>query len=430
MLCIDHPVIGIPLVILLIIVAIVKNVGKGKEWSTGHGAQNYVPPPAYAPPAAPRPSFSLEKLREIDAGFSVVLFEDFLYSLYAEVHQARGAGQLHRLSAYFTPQAAGSFPQPVGPVVGVVVGAFRVKGGEITPSHATVTVEFESNYTEGSRGFYVVETWRLTRKVGVASRTPARVKMFGCPSCGAPQEALFGGTCRHCNQAVNDGSFDWSVVSVQASRESRQPALTGNVEEQGTNLPTVRDPNAEARMNALLQKDPSQSWEQIKTRTNLIFQQFQMAWSARDLAKMRPFMSDTLFNTQAYWVQAYLAQHLRNITENAAISNIELAKVTSDAYFDAITLRVHASSLDYTVDDAGKVVSGSRTKPRAYTEYWTLIRGTQRKGPTRTELSCPNCGAPLDVSMAGDCKYCKVKITTGDFDWVLSRIEQDESYGA
>ena len=30
--------------------------------------------------------------------------------------------------------------------------------------------------------------------------------------------------------------------------------------------------------------------------------------------------------------------------------------------------------------------------------------------------------------MAGVCTYCQVKVTTGDFDWVLSRIEQDEVY--
>ena len=65
---------------------------------------------------------------------------------------------------------------------------------------------------------------------------------------------------------------------------------------------------------------------------------------------------------------------------------------------------------------------------RAYTEYWTLIRGTHRRGPTRTDLACSNCGAPLDVNMAGHCKYCSQKVTTGDFDWVLSRIEQDEVY--
>ncbi len=32
--------------------------------------------------------------------------------------------------------------------------------------------------------------------------------------------------------------------------------------------------------------------------------------------------------------------------------------------------------------------------------------------------------------MAGICDYCGAKITSGDFDWVLSRIEQDEAYEA
>jgi hypothetical protein len=31
--------------------------------------------------------------------------------------------------------------------------------------------------------------------------------------------------------------------------------------------------------------------------------------------------------------------------------------------------------------------------------------------------------------MAGNCTYCKAKVTSGEFDWVLSQIEQDESYG-
>ena len=42
--------------------------------------------------------------------------------------------------------------------------------------------------------------------------------------------------------------------------------------------------------------------------------------------------------------------------------------------------------------------------------------------------SCPNCGASLDINMTGHCAYCKAKVTSGEFDWVLSRIEQDEVY--
>jgi hypothetical protein len=30
--------------------------------------------------------------------------------------------------------------------------------------------------------------------------------------------------------------------------------------------------------------------------------------------------------------------------------------------------------------------------------------------------------------MAGICEYCESRVTSGQFDWVLSRIEQDEVY--
>lgn len=142
---------------------------------------------------------------------------------------------------------------------------------------------------------------------------------------------------------------------------------------------------------------------------------------------MRPFLSDALFTTQQYWVQEYLKQHLRNMTDGATVTNIELARCVSDAFFDAVTVRLSATSLDCTIDDSGKVVSGSRTRQRAYTEYWTLIRGTNQGGRRRPTWAARTAG-PLDVNMVGTCKYCNVKVTTGDFDWVLSRIEQDESY--
>jgi hypothetical protein len=160
----------------------------------------------------------------------------------------------------------------------------------------------------------------------------------------------------------------------------------------------------------------------------LIFSEFQTAWSGRDLAAMRPFLSDSLFQTQAYWVEAYKQQRLRNVTERARITGLEIAKVGADRFYDSITVRLWATGLDYTVSDDGKVVSGNRGRERAYSEYWTLIRGSGRSAPTHTDKSCSNCGAPLQINMAGYCEYCKAKVTSGEFDWVLSKIEQDESY--
>ncbi|HEY8090615.1 MAG TPA: TIM44-like domain-containing protein, partial [Polyangiaceae bacterium] len=130
-----------------------------------------------------------------------------------------------------------------------------------------------------------------------------------------------------------------------------------------------------------------------------------------------------------YWVEAYRAQGLRNVTDRARIEKLELVRVASDKWFDAITVRLYGAGLDYVVRDSdGKVMSGSTHRERKYTEYWTFIRGAGRTGPTRTAPECPSCGAPLSVGMAGDCRYCRAKVTTGEFDWVLSRIEQDEAY--
>ena len=42
--------------------------------------------------------------------------------------------------------------------------------------------------------------------------------------------------------------------------------------------------------------------------------------------------------------------------------------------------------------------------------------------------TCANCGAPLRVGMAGACEHCGVHVTGGEFDWVVSKIEQDDTY--
>jgi hypothetical protein len=117
------------------------------------------------------------------------------------------------------------------------------------------------------------------------------------------------------------------------------------------------------------------------------------------------------------------------VTENARITCVELARVVSDKYYHAITVRMFATGLDYTVRDSdGRVVGGSRTRERKYSEYWTLIRGRNTRGRPSADKNCPSCGAPLSINMAGNCTHCSARVTSGEFDWVLSRIEQDESY--
>jgi 5-methylcytosine-specific restriction endonuclease McrA len=109
------------------------------------------------------------------------------------------------------------------------------------------------------------------------------------------------------------------------------------------------------------------------------------------------------------------------------ITRTQLAKITRDRWYSAVTFRLWATGKDYVVR-GDTVVRGSKHRERPYSEYWTLIRSAARKGPTKTDATCGNCGAPLEVSMAGACNYCGAHVTSGEFDWVLSKIEQDDSY--
>jgi hypothetical protein len=228
---------------------------------------------------------------------------------------------------------------------------------------------------------------------------------------------------------VDNGRFDWYVKRADL-RESRgvPPALTGTVVEQGTDDPTVVSPGAEEGLASLVQEDPAQA-EGLPARLSLIFTELQKAWAAQDLATVRPFVTDALFQYLQYWVDAYRSQGLRNQLADARIVKTQTARVTRDAHYDAVTVRVWATGRDYTTDGQGRVVGGSSTRERPYSEYWTLARGVAARGrPPRTDLTCPACGGPLAITMAGHCEHCGSHVTAGEFDWVLSTIEQDDSY--
>ncbi len=231
------------------------------------------------------------------------------------------------------------------------------------------------------------------------------MRSFGCPSCAAPFDG--GEACAYCGQVVATGEVDWCVDAIVVERkEERGPQLAGHAVEQGTLTPTIVDPEAERRRRELVERDPAFDWEAFTARVKHIFDQIQVAWSTPDLALARPYLSDNLHATWTYWIDAYRAAALRNVTQDSRVIGMRLARVMSDSYYDAITVRVRATGLDYTVDGRGAVVSGSKDVPREYSEYWTLIRGSATRGTARTDKNCPKCGAPLAINMAGSCEHC------------------------
>lgn len=395
---------------------------------------------AFPPSDAANREIDLEAVRDDDPDFSRVLFEDFLYALYAAFQEARAGSNRQRMRAYLTPALRDQIRKraQLEQVRDIVIGSLTFGSLTRTRRHEEawfrLEVSFEANFTEvtaqGEKRYYVHDTWTLARRCSTTSRPADRIAVSACPTCGGSLAKLGrGNVCQYCNNTLDPGHFDWAIEAVATKRTEQAPELAGevHVEEQGTSSPTRIVAGADERYKQLVAEDRAFSWPRFERRVDTIFKVLNEAWSDQDLLSVRPFLSDQLLQTQQYWIETYQRQGLRNKTERARITDIDISNVVRDRQFEAITVRVFATGLDFTLDAHDSVVSGSRDQERSYSEYWTLIRGqgvTTRAGASGDD-TCPNCGAELDINMAGSCAHCAVRLTRGEFDWVLSRIEQD-----
>ncbi|HEV8658097.1 MAG TPA: transporter [Thermoanaerobaculia bacterium] len=377
-------------------------------------------------------------MRDFDPNFSRIVFDDFCYALYARVHHARGTGDLARHAPYLSEVARKALTprgtSPMTEVRGIVVGAMEVGGIERLDSPViSVDVTYDANMTEvfatHEATWYVKERWRFERRRDILSPPPQKAKAEHCPRCGAALQTRTDGSCEYCGVKISDGSFQWYVRSITPiSREPRGPLLTSNVPEQGTELPSVVQRNFVGAKKRFEAAHPRFRWEDLIARVREIAIKLQDAWTARDWERVRPLETEPLFQTHRYWIDEYIKQRLKNSVDGFTIQRIDPVKVDSDAFYDAITVRMWAYGHDYTIDESGNVVAGSREQTRWWSEYWTMIRTRGTDSDPSATVSCPNCGAAVRVGMTGTCSSCGGKLTGGDFGWILSRIEQDEAY--
>ena len=440
-LTIEYPAIGIPLDILVIcgLVYYFYRKVSGPSQTAVLKLDTHESAPADV-------SRQFGQLRRFDPNFSEIVFTDFAYALYGKAHEARGRGAtaLDQFSPYLSELARKSLlqrnPPALKEVKGIIIGAMVVQDvrGLETPT-VRINLTFETNYTEvvadqkgahAEMAYYVEERWELERKRDVLSPPPATATALHCPRCGGPLQKDTVGACAFCGTRIDTGEFQWYVREIAlVGRETRGPLLTSDVPEIGTNYPSVLQPGFEQNRAQFERNNPGFSWGPFQSRAHLIFNELQAAWSTLDWERARPHETDNLFQMHQYWIEAYKRQHLRNVLDQATVTAMQPVKIKEDAFYNSITLRIGAEGYDYTVDEKGRVVAGSKTNLRRWSEYWTFIRN--RAAPPfagKADLNCPNCAAPLKVNNAGVCQFCGGKITSGEFDWVLSRIEQDEAY--
>jgi len=194
---------------------------------------------------------------------------------------------------------------------------------------------------------------------------------------------------------------------------------------------SLRESMVMAQVNV---KDDTFDSEQFKQRIAHGFTMIQAAWCKQNLDKVRPFISDGIFERFSIQFEEQKMMGWRGHMVDVVVHNVHLESFHSDNHFDVLTVSVSASAIDYRVSlKTNKFISGDRTKQH-FVEFWSFIRQPGVKTADSTtgliEGNCPNCGTAIAMNMSAKCESCDAHLRGGQYDWVLSEITQASEWKA
>lgn len=431
------PYISIPLVIILIIGYSIYQ----KRNNTSDSQIVSKPTYAVQNQSVAFNAKQIHNLKTVDANFSRVLFVDFVSSLFIKFQAFKYSPKdLKTINPFFSASLLKSFKNnPNISVNEIVVGGISILQILQKPEAVQIVVEINANYTQISNGkstrYIIAEKWMLERKAGVLSASPEKMHKLSCPSCGAPANFNDAGNCEHCGTLITPGNQQWYVVNraITYSDTVKTNTLTSYAPEVGTNYPTIYSPNVQAETNQFATNHGT-TWDNYwsvfyHNIASNYFTDIYKNWSKLTWNDVRHLLTDRLWESYNFWIDEYKRHGYRNILDDTKIFKMHLAKIETDKFYEAVTVRIFASTKDYVINNQGKVIGGSSKAARVFSEYWTFIRRTGVENDQYDMKSCPNCGAPLDkMGQNGVCEYCGAKVSTGEFSWVLAIITQDEEY--
>jgi predicted lipid-binding transport protein (Tim44 family) len=186
----------------------------------------------------------------------------------------------------------------------------------------------------------------------------------------APEPAMAGGPAR--------AGSGWAPARPpEAARlESTGPAGTATA---------VLDQDLDAGVEAIRTMDRSFAPDRFLEQVRAGFLRVQAAWSAGDLGPVRGELTDELAASLEAQLEKLRTLRRANRLEQVTVESAEITEAWQEYGRDFLTVRVRATALDYTLDQAtGAVVDGSRSVPTTFEEYWTFARPV---GPQSWRLS-------------------------------------------
>lgn len=155
--------------------------------------------------------------------------------------------------------------------------------------------------------------------------------------------------------------------------QPQQPAAYGPAPVYNDQSSGIND--LDTGLSHIRQMDPSFDEQRFQDQSMDNFFKVQGAWANREFSAIRSFLTDEMYGILEGDAEELKRKKQVNRLENIAVRTVEITEAWQEAGKDFITVRFCANLLDYTIDEAsGQVLSGSKTEPVKFDEYWTFTR--------------------------------------------------------
>jgi predicted lipid-binding transport protein (Tim44 family) len=139
--------------------------------------------------------------------------------------------------------------------------------------------------------------------------------------------------------------------------------------------PASQESDVQTGISHIRQMDPHFDEKRFTDGCLDLFFQIQGAWANRDMTGIKNILTNEMFGSFQEQAVQLKDQKRINRMENIAVRSVEITEIWQEKGQDFITAKIYANLLDYTIDEAnGQVISGSKTVPVKFNEYWTFTR--------------------------------------------------------
>ncbi len=190
-------------------------------------------------------------------------------------------------------------------------------------------------------------------------------------------------------------------------------------------FPVVLDRTNEIESKIMV-KDAAFSAEKMIAYTQEVFIKLQEAWTKRDWKTVRVFESEQLYNTHEAQLRRYGEQGRINVIDRINIAKSYICDYQDDGKTERVNIYFEVQMIDYIMDEKTNKVLNGNPNVRCFLKYnleFIRASGLQTEDKQLSTTNCPNCGAPTEVTSAGQCDYCRSVITHGEHGWVLNKLE-------